>query len=114
MYAIVTPEEFVELYENVKKEHRPKPKQICKERAVRDMLPEREYLVAEDLFDLGLVEGSGFMLKWLEWGIAPKFTSVKPIMAIYKRSEVVELLQFIELKKKIDQQVVDEKIEDQI
>ena len=33
-------------------------------------------------------------------------------MAIYKRSEVVELLQFIELKKKIDQQVVDEKIED--
>jgi hypothetical protein len=114
MDAIVTSEDFTRLYLTLKKEHRPKLAQVAKERAVRDMLPEREYLVAEDLFDLGLVEGSDFMLKWLEWGIAPKFTSVKPIMAIYKRSEVVELLQFIELKKKIDQQVVDEKIEDQI
>ena len=114
MDAIVTPEEFVDLYFKAKKEHRPKLAQVAKERSIREMLPDREYLVAKDLFDLGLVEGSEFMLQWLEWGIAPKYTTIKPIMAIYKRSEVVDLLQFIELKKKIDQQVMDENAKDQI
>ena len=100
-----------ETYLNAKKSHKskiPPIPEMPRKLTVIDRLPMTEYLIADDLFNLGLVDGSDFMLQWLEWGIAPKFTTVKPIMAIYKRSEVVELLKFLELKKKIAQQIVDE------
>lgn len=79
-----------------------------------ERLPNREYLIANDLYKLGLTHDPYIILKWLEWGITPEFTAVRPIMALYKTKDVVELLAYIELQKKIDQQVVDKKIEDQI
>jgi len=111
MDAIVTPEEFVDLFIKVKKEHRPKLAQVEKERSIREMLPEREYLIALDLQKLGIANDPYIMLKWIEWGVIPEFTSVRPIMALYKTSKVIEFLEYIELQKKIDQQVMDEKPE---
>ena len=46
--------------------------------------------------------------------VAIKNNSAIRTEALYKTKDVVELLAYIELQKKIDQQVVDKKIEDQI